>query len=320
MLKVGKLLQPVIMEGATDTEATLKFAPLDRGFGITIGNALRRVLLGSLEGAAAVGIKIEGVTNEFSTIVGVKEDVCDIVLNIKGIYFKVDSYQSDFKEEVKLAVSQPGVVTAGDLKLPYSVSVLNPNHVICTLAEGGKIEMTITVGVGRGYEPASEHKNFSDDIDFIPVDSIFTPVLAASYEVSPYRVGQDLNYDELRLTVKTNGTYKPTDVIAISAKFLTEQLSKLHELKADVDMTVQTEVMEEEVEKKEEISIDDLQLSQRAQNCLMRAKIYTLQDLVSKTEDEMKNIRNLGAKSFDEINNKLKEMGKSFKGSKEKEN
>ena len=284
--------------------------PLERGFGTTLGNALRRILLSALPGAAPVSIKIDGVKHEFSSVPGVKEDVTEIILNIKGLAVKAHTEDKNFRQVVKLYKNTAGVVTAGDIEHGSEIEILNPDMYICTLDEGATLDMDITIGVGRGYVPATENKDETQPIGYIPVDSIFTPVESASYGVESTRLGQDINYDKLTIEVTTNGTSSPREVISLSAKILEDHANLFVNL---VDTMKNKEILisqdDEKAHKKLEMSIEDLDLSVRSYNCLKRAGIHTVQDLTRKTEDEMLKVRNLGKKSLDEVIKKIKDLG-----------
>lgn len=284
--------------------------PLERGFGTTLGNALRRILLSALPGAAPVSIKIDGVKHEFSSVPGVKEDVTEIILNIKGLAVKAHTEDKNFRQVVKLYKNTAGVVTASDIEHGSEIEILNPDMYICTLDEGATLDMDITIGVGRGYVPATENKDETQPIGYIPVDSIFTPVESASYVVESTRLGQDINYDKLTIEVTTNGTSSPREVISLSAKILEDHANLFVNL---VDTMKNKEILisqdDEKAHKKLEMSIEDLDLSVRSYNCLKRAGIHTVQDLTRKTEDEMLKVRNLGKKSLDEVIKKIKDLG-----------
>ena len=284
--------------------------PLERGFGTTIGNALRRILLSALPGAAPVSIKIEGVRHEFSSIPGVKEDVTEIILNIKGLAVKAHSDSAEFRQVAKLRKSTAGVVTAADIEHSSEIEILNPEMYICTLDEGAVLNMDITIGNGRGYIPAAANKDETQPIGYIPIDSIFTPVESASYTVESTRLGQNINYDKLTVNVSTNGTCTPREVISLAAKILEDHISLFVNL---VDTMKDREILisqdDEKAHKKLEMSIEDLDLSVRSYNCLKRAGIHTVQDLTKKTEEEMLKVRNLGKKSLDEVIKKIRDLG-----------
>ena len=292
--------------------------PLERGFGQTLGNSLRRILLGALPGAAPVGIRITGVNHEFSTIEGVKEDVTEIILNIKSLAVKAHTDQRDFKQIATIRKYDAGVVTAADIQHSSDIEILNPDMYICTLDEGAKLEMDITIGVGRGYVSAQDNKDETQPIGYIPVVSIFSPVEAASYTVENARVGQNINLDKLTVYVKTNGTASPKEVISLSAKIMSDYVdvfvSLVEKMKSQGILVSQDD---EKQTKKLEMSIEDLDLSVRSYNCLKRAGIHTVQDLVKKSEDDMLKVRNLGKKSLDEVMNKLQELGFNLRNKEE---
>ena len=287
--------------------------PLERGFGITIGNALRRVMLSSLPGAAISSVKFEGALHEFQTLEGVVEDVTTIVLNLKSVVLKKNV---EGNKTIHLYADKEGVVTAGDITCDADVEVMNPDQVIATLAKGGKLDMEMIVANGRGYVPANENKQHIENakIGFIPIDALYSPIERISYEVESARVGQDANYDKLIMNVYTNGSLKPEEAMALGAKILIEHLNIITNLSELADTTgVMSAKQEDSKLKKLETSIDDLDFSVRAYNCLKRANINTLGDLVEKSELEMMKIRNLGKKSLKEVIDKIKDMGLKFR-------
>ena len=287
--------------------------PLERGFGTTIGNALRRVMLSNMPGSAIVAVKIDGVMHEFQTIDGVVEDVTTIVLNLKSVVLKKNV---EGNKTIHLYADKEGVVTAGDITCDADVEVMNPDQVIATLAKGGKLDMEMIVANGRGYVPADENKQHIENakICFIPIDALYSPIERISYEVESARVGQDANYDKLIMNVYTNGSLKPEEAMALGAKILIEHLNIITNLSELADTTgVMSAKQEDSKLKKLETSIDDLDFSVRAYNCLKRANINTLGDLVEKSELEMMKIRNLGKKSLKEVIDKIKDMGLKFR-------
>jgi len=286
--------------------------PLERGYGITLGNSLRRILLSSLPGSAALNVKIEGVCHEFSTIPGVVEDVTDIVLNIKSICFKL---YSEGNKMVHLKASERGVVTAGDIECEADVEILNPEQYICTLNGDGVLDIEIEVGTATGWRPSDKNKTDNMPIGVIPIDSIFTPVKKVNYFVENTRVGNMIDYDKLTLEVWTNGAITPKEAIGMSAQILVDQLQLFMNLNSSGSVhRVVTETSQPEISGTNlEMSIDDLDLSVRSYNCLKRAGVNTVSDLVSKTEDEMMKVRNLGRKSLEEVVQKLESMGLSLK-------
>ena len=286
--------------------------PLERGFGTTLGNSLRRVLLSSLPGVAVKSIKIDGVLHEFSTIPGVKEDVTEIVLNIKGLVAKL---HCDGPKTVEISAEGPCVVTADSIKSDSEVEILNPELHIATLGEGAKLYMELTLDKGRGYVSNERNKQNMQDavIGEIAVDSIYTPVLKVNFNVESTRVGQSIDYDKLTLEVWTNGVINAQEAVSLAAKVLTDHLNLFVDLS---DKGKSTEIMVEKdeggKEKVLEMTIEELDLSVRSFNCLKRANINTVEDLISKTEDEMMKVRNLGRKSLEEVINKLAMMGLSL--------
>ena len=287
--------------------------PLERGFGTTLGNALRRVMLSSMPGSAIVAVKIEGVMHEFQTMEGVVEDVTSIILNLKNVVVKKES---EGVSHARISVSEERVVTAADIQTEGDVEVINTDQVIATLAKGGKLEMELIISNGRGYVPSTENKAFIEDdkIGFIPIDALYSPIERVSYDIESARVGQDANYDKLIMCVSTNGSLRPEEAMALGAKILMEHLNILTNLSEIADTTgVMNAKQEDSKLKKLETSIDDLDFSVRAYNCLKRAGINTLGDLTEKTELEMMKIRNLGKKSLKEVIDKIKDMGLKFR-------
>ena len=284
--------------------------PLERGYGTTLGNALRRILLSSLPGTAATSIKIAGVKHEFSTIPGVKEDVTEIVLNVKGIIAKL---HCEGTKTVYIDAVGPCVVTAGDIKSDGEVEVLNPDMHIATLDQGAMLNMEITMNHGRGYVSADRNKAQQTIIDVIPVDSIYTPVYKVNYSVENTRVGNQTDFDKLTLEVWTDGTISARDAVSLGAKILCDHFA----LFTDLSETIggKSTVVEKEATQRDkvlEMTIEELDLSVRSFNCLKRANINTVEDLTRKTEDEMMKVRNLGRKSLEEVINKLAMMGLSL--------
>ncbi len=287
--------------------------PLERGFGTTLGNALRRIMLSSMPGSAIVAVKIDGVMHEFQTIEGVVEDVTTIVLNLKNVVVKNNS--SDVKT-LKLYSDKEGVITAGDIDADSDVEIINKDQEIATLAKGGKLNMELLVANGRGYVPSNENKKFIEDesIGFIPIDAIYSPIERVSYEVESARIGQDANYDKLIMEVSTNGSIKPEEAMALSARIMIEHLNIVTNLDEIADITGIMNAKQEDTKlKKLETSIDDLDFSVRAYNCLKRAGVNTLGDLTAKSELEMMKVRNLGKKSLKEVIDKVKDMGLKFR-------
>ena len=289
--------------------------PLERGYGITLGNSLRRVLLSSLPGAAITSVKIDGVLHEFSTIPGVVEDTTEIILNLKKLAMKI---HSDEPQTLVVSADGPGEVKAGDIKLPADVEILNPDLHLATLEEDAKLYMELNATNGSGYVPAERNKETGQPIGIIPVDSLFSPIRRVNYKVEDTRVGQHTDYDKLTLEVWTDGSIHPDEAISLGAKILSKHLSlfiNLTEKVADVEILDEKE--EDDKAKVLEMSIEELDLSVRSYNCLKRAGINTVQELTQKTEEEMMKIRNLGKKSLEEVNNKLKELNLSLRDSNE---
>ncbi|MDD6317155.1 MAG: DNA-directed RNA polymerase subunit alpha [Clostridia bacterium] len=281
--------------------------PLERGYGTTLGNSLRRVLLSSLPGTAATSIKIDGVQHEFSTVPGVKEDVTEIVLNVKQITAKLHT------EGKKMAVIEavgPGLVTAGDIKCDSEMEILNPELPIATLAEGAKLTMELSFDHGRGYVSSDKNKQPQQPIGVIPVDSIYTPIHKVNYTVENTRVGNMTDYDKLTLEVYTDKTITAKDAVSLSAKILTDHLNLFVELSDEIgSKATVVDHVESTQDKVLEMTIEELDLSVRSFNCLKRAGINTVQDLVNTTEEDMMKVRNLGRKSYEEVVNKLTDMG-----------
>ena len=291
--------------------------PLERGFGNTLGNSLRRVLLSSLEGCAVTSIKINGVLHEFSTVPGVKEDVTEIVLNIKSL---VPKLLDSAPKVVEIAAEGPCEVTAADIKHDAEVEILNPELHIATLADDAKLNIEITIDRGRGYIPAERNKQLAGNniIGVLPIDSIYTPVLKVNYTVDNTRVGQITDYDKLTLDVWTNGVINAQEAVSLAAKVLCEHLNLFVNLS---DSVTNSEIMVEKDEKGKEkvleMTIEELDLSVRSFNCLKRAGINTVEDLTNKTTEDMMKVRNLGRKSLEEVIYKLNSLGLSLKSSEE---
>lgn len=283
--------------------------PLERGFGTTLGNALRRVMLSSLPGSAISSIKIEGVSHEFQTIDGVVEDVALIVLNLKGV---VIINHSKEKKVIRLNVEKEGPVTAGDIERDSDIEIVNPDKVIANIAKGGKLVMEMTVSNGRGYVRSDDNKKLLGNakVGTIAIDSLYSPVERVAYEVEAARVGQDESYDKLVLSVWTNGSIKPEEAVALASRILIEHFELLTDLSKIADMTgLMIEKTEDPKIKALETTIEDLDFSVRAYNCLKRAGIHNLQDLVNKSESDMMKIRNLGKKSLKEVLDKVRDLG-----------
>lgn len=287
--------------------------PLERGFGTTLGNALRRIMLSSMPGSAIVAVKIEGVMHEFQTIDGIVEDVTTIVLNLKNVVLKNNSQEL---KKLKLFSDKEGVVTAGDIETDSDVEIINKDQVIATIAKGGKLNMEILVANGRGYVPSNENKKYLENqsLGFIAIDAIYSPIERVSYEVESARIGQDANYDKLIMEISTKGSIKPEEAMALAARIMIEHLNIITDLNEIADVTGIMNAKQEDTKlKKLETSIDDLDFSVRAYNCLKRAGVNTLGDLTAKSELEMMKVRNLGKKSLKEVIDKVKDMGLKFR-------
>ena len=292
--------------------------PLERGFGTTLGNSLRRIMLSSLPGAAVSSVKIKGVLHEFSSIPGVKEDVTEIIMNIKSLEIKNNSATG----EPKIAYIEKegeGVVTAGDISVDSDIEILNPDLVIANLSGAdAKLDMELTITKGRGYVGADKNKNADLSVDAIAVDSIYTPIERVNLTVENTRVGQVTDYDKLTLDVYTNGTLAPDEAVSLAAKVLSEHLNLFIDLSENAKQAeIMAEQEEDGKEKNLQLSIDDLELYVRSYNCLKRAGINTVEELTNKTSDDMMKVRNLGRKSLEEVIEKLKELGLSFRSENE---
>lgn len=312
----------IVTEEITEDGKYGKFVvePLERGFGNTLGNSLRRVLLSSLEGFAVTSVKIDGVRHEFSTIPGVKEDVTEIVLNLKNLVVKIHNHNLEENQKVtkimEINAEGPGEVIAMNIKGDSEVEILNPELHIATLGDDAKLNMEITISNGRGYVPAERNKqeNPTEVLDMLHIDSIYTPVLKVNYIVENTRVGQITDYDKLTLSVWTNGVLSAKEAVSLAAKVLIAHLDGFVSLSEQVSNTkIMVEKDEEGKDKVLDITVDELDLSVRSSNCLKRAGIQTVEDLLAKTEDDMMKVRNLGRKSLEEVVNKLHTMGLSLK-------
>ena len=285
--------------------------PLERGYGITIGNSLRRILLSSLPGSAITSVKIDGVLHEFSTIPNVVEDVPEIVINLKNVRLKLDQNE---EKTLRIDAKGPGEVKAGDIITDGTVEILNPDLHIATVSEGGTLKMELTADMGRGYNNAEKNKKPDQAIGVLPIDSIYTPVKKVNYSVENTRVGQRVDYDKLTIEVWTDGSLKPYEALSLAAKVMTSHLDLFIDLS---EAAKNTQVMVEKEENKKErvleMSIEDLELSVRSFNCLKRANIATVEDLTNKSEADMMKVRNLGKKSLDEVTNKLHALGLDFR-------
>ncbi len=287
-------------------EATIVAEPLERGFGLTLGNALRRVLLSSLQGAAITSVQINGVLHEFSSVPGVREDVTDMVLNIKGIALRM---HGDGPKRVALVATGPGEVTAGQIETGHDIEVMNPRHVICTLDEGAKLSMEMSVETGKGYVSGASKRPPDAPIGLIPVDALFSPVRRVAYKVENSRVGQVTDYDKLSMRIETNGAVTPEDAVALAARILQSQLQLFINFEEPVAAVPEEAVGELPFNRNLLLKVDELELSVRSANCLKNDNIIYIGDLVQKTETEMLRTPNFGRKSLNEIKEVLAQMG-----------
>lgn len=294
----------------TNNYAKFVCEPLERGYGVTIGNSLRRILLSSLPGCSITSVKIDGVLHEFSGIPNVVEDVPEIIVNLKNVRLK---FEENEEKVLKIDFKGEGEVKAGDIITDGTVEILNPDLHIATVAEGGNLVMELTADRGRGYNSSEQNKKPNQDISVLPIDSIYTPVKKVNYHVENTRVGQMVDYDKLTIEVWTDGSLKAHEALSLAAKVMTGHLELFIDLS---ETTKNTQVMVEKEESKKEkvleMSIEELELSVRSYNCLKRANISTVEDLISKSESEMMKVRNLGKKSFDEVTAKLHSLGLDF--------
>jgi DNA-directed RNA polymerase subunit alpha len=308
------LIKPKTMEieeeTLSPTYGRFHVEPLERGFGITIGNSLRRILLSSLQGAAIYAVRMKGVLHEFSTIYGVREDVTDIILNIKELLVKL---HSDGPETLHLKANKPGVVRARDIQTGSNVEILNPDHVLATLSEDGELDIELVVKRGRGYIPAERNREEGQPIGTIPIDALFSPIRKVNYTVSHSRVGQITDYDRLTMEIWTNGNVTPADALGYAAKILKEQLSVFINFDEE-EVIPKTPEAPESAKLNENLfkGVDELELSVRSANCLKNADIRHIGDLVQKSETEMLKTKNFGRKSLNEIKEILSEMGLSL--------
>ena len=310
MIEIEKPRIECIETPTDDSYGKYVIEPLERGYGTTLGNSLRRVLLSSLPGTAVTSIRISGIQHEFSTIPGVKEDVTEIVLNIKRIIARL---HSDEPKTIYIEASGEGEVTAGDIKADGEVEILNPELHIATLGPDASLSMELTLDHGRGYVPADKNKNPQQIIGTIPVDSIYTPVLKVNYAVENTRVGNQTDFDKLTLEVWTDRTISPRDAVSLGAKILVDHFTLFTDLSDSIgSKSTVVEKVETQRDKVLEMTIEELDLSVRSFNCLKRANINTVEDLISKTQDEMIKVRNLGRKSLEEVEHKLAMMGLSL--------
>ncbi len=293
-----------------DFYAKVVCEPLEKGFGLTIGINLRRILLSALPGAAVKGIKfLDGsVKHEFSSVEGIKEDVPEIILNLKTLAIKTKVIDKDYEKTLHIVKEGPAVLTGKDLNVDAEIEVINGEQYICTIDEGAKLDVEITIGRGRGYKPAKENKK--PIVDYIAIDSIYTPVQRVNYSVEPTRVGQAVDYDKLTLEVWTNGTFSGKEIISLAAKIMQDHINlfvNLSETIKGMDILVKTE--DDKQQQILKMAIEEMELSVRSYNCLKRANIHTVEDLTKKTEDDMLKVRNLGRKSLDEVIHKLESYG-----------
>lgn len=304
----SELIKPNKLDivSTSPTKAVIVAEPLERGYGLTIGNALRRVLLSSLQGASVTAVQIDGVLHEFSSISGVREDVTDIILNVKEIAVRMEG---EGPKRMVVRKEGPGVVKAGDIQTVGDVEILNPDHVICTLDEGAEIRMELTVNVGKGYVPADRNRAEDAPIGLIPIDSLYSPVRKVSYKIDPTREGQVLDYDKLTLTVETNGAVSPEDAVAFAARIIQDQLSIFVNFDEPVKEEPEEEVQELAFNPALLKKVDELELSVRSANCLKNDNIVYIGDLIQKTESEMLRTPNFGRKSLNEIKEVLAGMG-----------
>lgn len=306
----------IVEKVESDNYGKFVISPLERGFGITLGNALRRTMITSLPGGAVYSIKIDNIFHEFSSINGVKEDVSMIILNIKGLILDIND---DEDHTLKISAKGPCTVTGGDIICPAGVEVLNKDLVIANLEQGGELEMDLMANVGRGYVSADEnkalHQGSSLGIGTIYTDSLYTPVVNVNYDYEPTRVGQSTKYDELTIEVKTDGSITPQESLALASKILISHLELLSEVDEETNQleSLMKDHVNENNNKVSNLSIDDLDLQVRAYNCLKKAGIFTVDELTQKTEEEMSRVRNMGKKSLKEVKDKLTELGLSFK-------
>ncbi|OFK22472.1 DNA-directed RNA polymerase subunit alpha [Olsenella sp. HMSC062G07] len=294
--------------------ARITAEPLERGYGETLGNSLRRVLLSSLEGAAVEAIKIDGVQKEFDTVEGIYEDVTDIVLNVKGLVFKGNGTAASGTATIN--VEGPCTVTGGDFKIPSQFELVNKDHVICTLGEGAHLSMQMHVGTGRGYVAGTDNEGKNDPIGYVCVDSLYSPVRRCAKLVEACRVGQRNDYDRLVLEVETNGSISPRDAVVEAANIINQHMSAFMSLTAEEEPQEDASIFADDVEEDNtelDKQIEDLALSVRSYNCLKRANIHSVRQLVEFSENDLLNIRNFGVKSIEEVKDKLEEMGLGLK-------
>jgi len=314
VIEIEKPVIECVELSADNTYGKFVVEPLERGYGITLGNSLRRILLASLPGTAVKWVKIENVLHEFSTVVGVKEDVVEIILNLKNLSAKINS-DEDMKI-LRVEANGPGVVTAGDIIADADVEILDTELVIATLEENSELNMEIALAKGRGYVPSEQNKEAGLPIGIIPVDSIYTPVRKVNYNVEKTRVGQSADYDKLVLEIWTDGTIKPDEAASLGAKIMSEHLNLFIDMTDNIDgVEIMVEKEEDKKEKVLEMTIEELDLSVRSYNCLKRAGINTVEELTERTEETMMKVRNLGKKSMEEVKQKLADLDLDLKSS-----
>ena len=315
MFEIEKPVVQCVEKSEDGSYGKFVIEPLERGYGTTLGNAMRRILLSSLPGAAVTSVKIDGVLHEFSTIPNVKEDVIEIILNLKGLAIKAEG---EVPTTVTIDVAGPGSVTGADIRSDGTVTIVNQDHHIATVSENGRLYMEITVDTGRGYVLAEKNKESNQPIGILPIDSIYTPVKRVNYIVENTRVGQITDYDKLTLEIWTNGTIDPEEAVSLSAKILIEHFKLFLSLTDHADkVEIMVEKEEDRKDKLLEMTIEELDLSVRSYNCLKRASINTVQELTQRSEEDMMKVRNLGKKSLEEVEQKLAALGLSLKQSDE---
>lgn len=308
-----RMPEGVIVEETTTTYGRFVLQPLERGYGVTIGNSLRRILMSSLSGTAITAIRIDGVQHEFSTISGVSEDVADIILNLKGVRFRTRDLSDG---DITLTVRGPGVFTAADIAMATNdYDILNPSHHVATLADGAEIRIELRMGYGRGYVPAEENKMSDDPIGVIAIDSIFTPIVNVKYQIMPARVGQRIDFERLIMEITTDGSITPDDALSQSAQIMRDHLALLSNMDAEPMIREEVKEVDAEVQRIRELlsqTVDELDLSVRAHNCLKAANIKNIGDLVRREESEMLKFRNFGRKSLQELIEVLQDRGLYF--------
>lgn len=311
MFEIEKPRVECIEKNDDGTYGKFVVEPLERGYGTTLGNAMRRVLLSSLPGVAVTSVKIDGVLHELSTVPNVKEDAVEIILNLKGLAIKADG---DTPKVATIEVTGPADVTGNDIKSDGSIEIINKDHHIATVSAGGKLYMELTIDKGRGYVPSERNKQPNQPIGLIPIDSIYTPIKRVNYIIENTRVGQITDYDKLTLEIWTNGVIAPDEAISLSAKILIEHFKLFLSLTDHADnVEIMVEKEEDKKDKVLEMTIEELDLSVRSYNCLKRAGINSVQELVQKSQEDMMKVRNLGKKSLEEVEQKLSALGLSLK-------